>query len=77
MHVVTTVRLDNGRQFTERVEKLTGWIGLPLTREQRLKKFYSCARRVLKPDAADRIVEIVENIEQKQYVTDLMTLVRA
>ena len=76
MHVDMAVTLTDGRVLTQRVDKLSGWIGLPLTREQRLKKFHSCARRVLSTGAADSIVAIVENIEQKQTITDLMTLVR-
>ena len=77
MHIDMTVTLTDRRVFTKRVDKLSGWIGLPLTREQRLKKFHSCARRVLSKDAADSIVAFVEDLEQKQGITELMTLVRA
>lgn len=76
MHVVTTVRLNDGRQLVKRVDKLSGWIGSPLTRERRLKKFYSCARRVLAKDAADQVVALVENLEQQSSVGELMGLLR-
>lgn len=76
MHVMTTVRLTDGRQFVKRVDKLTGWIGSPLTREQRLKKFHSCAKRVLDKSAADRIVALVENLEALSQVGELMALLR-
>jgi len=71
-----TVTLTDGRVLTRRVDKLSGWIGSPLTREQRLKKFHACARRVLAKDSAERIVAFVENIEQKHEVKELMTLLR-
>ena len=77
MHIDMTVTLTDGRVLKQRVDKLSGWVGSPLTREQRMKKFHSCARRVLAKDKADRIVDIIENIEQKQDVTELMALVRA
>ncbi len=77
MHIDMTVTLDDGRVLKQRVDKLSGWIGSPLTREQRMKKFHACARRVLAKAAADRIVALVENLEQLQHVDELMTLVRA
>jgi aconitate decarboxylase len=76
MHSVTTVRLHDGRQFTRRVDKLTGWIGLPLTREQRMKKFHSCAKRVLADDVAARVVACVESLEQQTGVAQLMGWLR-
>ena len=76
MHVNMTVTLTDGRVLTRRVDKLSGWIGSPLTREQRLKKFHACARRVLAKDSAEHVVAFVENIEQKHEVTELMTLLR-
>ncbi len=76
MHIDMTVTLSDGRVLTRRVDKLTGWIGLPLTREQRVKKFHSCARRVLAKDAADRIVAFVENLQQWPNCDELTTLVR-
>jgi hypothetical protein len=60
----------------QRVDKLSGWIGSPLTREQRMKKFHSCARRVLSLDKGERIVALVEGLEQLRDVDALMTLIR-
>lgn len=77
MHIDMTVTLTNGRVLRQRVGKLSGWVGSPLTREQRMKKFHSCARRVLAKDAADRIVAFVENLQHRPNIDELMTLVRA
>ena len=76
MHIDMTVTLTDGRVLKQRIDKLSGWVGLPLTREQRMKKFYSCARRVLTVDKAERIVDLVENLQQLQDVSELMGLVR-
>lgn len=76
MHIDMTVTLTDGRVLKQRVDKLSGWVGAPLTREQRLKKFHSCARRVLKRDKADQIVALVENLQQLRDVSELMGLVR-
>ena len=76
MHIDMTVTLTDGRVLKQRIDKLSGWVGSPLTREQRMKKFHSCARRVLTVDKAERIVARVENLQQLGNVSELMGLVR-
>ena len=77
MHIDMTVTLTDGCVLKQRVDKLSGWVGNPLTREQRMKKFHACAKRVLAAEADNRIVSLVENLEQLQHVDELMTLLRA
>ena len=76
MHCVVTVTLNDGRSLEKRVDKLSGWIGLPLTAEQRLKKFNACARRVLMDDAAARVVELVGELDRLADVRGIMDVVR-
>lgn len=76
MHVVVSVTLKNGERHSKRVDKLSGWVGHPLTREQRLRKFHSCARRVLDAQAADRVVELVDRLDEPEDVTEIMDIVR-
>ena len=76
MHVIVNVWLTDGRQLSKRIDKLSGWIGSPLTREQRLKKFYACTRRVLDDKAANRMLELVERLEKLPDVTELMDIAR-
>ena len=77
MHAVVTVTLKSGARHSKRVERLSGWIGQPLTREQRLHKFRSCARRVLDGRGTDRVIELVENLEKLSDVRAVMDIVRA
>ena len=76
LHIDLTVTLKDGRKLQRREAKLSGWVGNPLTREQRMRKFHSCARRVLPMDKAERIVAIVEDLERQQNVVELMELLR-
>jgi aconitate decarboxylase len=76
MHAVVNVTLADGRKLSRRVDRLSGWIGEPLTREQRLKKFHSCARRVLERSAAERVVELVERLDTLDDVREIMDFVR-
>jgi hypothetical protein len=41
-----------------------------------MAKFCSCAKRMLVLDKAERIVGLVENLEQLSYVEELMSLAR-
>ncbi len=76
MHAVVTVNLANGARHVKRVDRLSGWIGAPLTREQRLKKYYGCVRRVISPHAADRVVDLVERLDELTDVREIMDIVR-
>jgi aconitate decarboxylase len=75
MHCIVTVTLRDGTCHSERVDKLSGWVGQPLTRAQRLAKFHSCARRVLDRASADRVVALVEKLEQLDDVCEIMDIV--
>ena len=76
MHAIVNVWLKDGRQLSKRVDKLSGWVGFPLTREQRLKKFFLCTRRVLTDGAANRMLELVEQLDTLPNVTEIMDLAR-
>ena len=76
MHAIVNVWAADGKQLSKRIEKLSGWVGNPLTREQRLKKFFSCSRRVLDEAAANRVLELVEKLESLPDVGEIMDLVR-
>ncbi|HEV7804054.1 MAG TPA: MmgE/PrpD family protein [Burkholderiales bacterium] len=76
MHTIVTVTMKSGERYTRRVEQLSGWVGYPLTRDERMKKFHSCARRVLDSGSAARVVELVERLDELDDVHELMALVR-
>jgi aconitate decarboxylase len=76
MHVEVTARLSDGTELSERVDRLTGMPGVPLTREQRLDKFFMCAERVLDHDRASRLADLLERVDELQDVRELMDLAR-
>jgi aconitate decarboxylase len=76
MHAIVEIATADGRTLVKRIDQLSGWIGLPLTREQRLKKFYSCARRVLDDAAANRVLESVEKLDTLTDITAVMDTLR-
>jgi len=76
MYVVVKIELNDGRRVEQRVDKLTGWCGIPLTRDERLRKFYSCALRVLDRANADRLIELVDRLERLSDISPIADIVR-
>jgi 2-methylcitrate dehydratase PrpD len=76
MHVVVAVTMKGGRSVSKKIDRLSGWVGYPLTRDERLKKFRSCARRVLDPAPTERIVELVEKLDTLADVREIMDIAR-
>jgi aconitate decarboxylase len=76
MHAEVRVTLKDGRRLSERVKELTGWVGFPLSREQRLKKFDVCTRGLLQPAAVRRLVECVERLDTLPDIAEIMDRVR-
>ena len=76
MHCIVTVSLVGGKQFSKRVDRLSGWVGYPLTPAQRMQKFHSCARRVLDTGSANRVATLVDKLDQLDDVIEIMDIVR-
>src|SRR5262245_12331012 len=76
MHAIVSVTMKNGARYSRKVDKLSGWVGYPLTREQRMRKFYSCSRRVLEVAAAERLAGLVEQLELQPDVAAIMDIAR-
>jgi aconitate decarboxylase len=76
MHAVVTVTLKDGTRYSKKVDKLSGWVGYPLTREQRMRKFHSCSRRVLDAGSAERLASLIEQLERQANVAAIMDIAR-
>jgi aconitate decarboxylase len=75
MHVIVRVTLSDGRSFSHETRKLAGWVGYPLTDEQRLKKFDGCVRDFLSRADAEQLVELVERLDELEDVSGIMAIV--
>lgn len=67
-----TVTLDDGRQITERVDDLPGFISRPMQRADAEAKFERNARAVLKPGQVQRISDAVWNLDRAGSVADVI-----
>jgi 2-methylcitrate dehydratase PrpD len=76
MHAEVAITLRDGSLLTRRVKELSGFVGFPLTRTQRLDKFYGCARRIIDKGRADRVLALVENLETLLDIREILDLLR-
>ena len=74
MHAEVQVTLRDGRTVSTRIKELSGFVGFPLTREQRVAKFQSCARRVIDPADADEVLQRVEALQSEPDMRTIMNL---
>ncbi len=63
MWVAVRVETTDGQTYVSRCNRPRGIWGNPLTREERLAKVRSCAGRVLSDAHTERLIEIVEDLE--------------
>jgi len=74
-HVVK-VRLKDGREYAYGVEHCKGEAkAKPLTNDELLAKYRTCARRVLSEDKVERSIEIIEHLEDFEDIDELMDVI--
>jgi 2-methylcitrate dehydratase PrpD len=76
VYTIVSVWLKDGRRVSKRVDKLSGWMGSPLTRDERLKKFFSCTRRIIDDKSAQRMLDLVERLDSLPDVVEIMDIAR-
>jgi aconitate decarboxylase len=76
-YAVVRVRTEAGRSFEARCDVPRGFPGVPLTREERIAKFYDCAGDTLPRAAAERLLENVERLEDLPGVASIMEIASA
>ena len=70
-----TITMNDGRSFNRSVEKVRGSPGNPMTRDELVGKYRSCASRVLQAGPLERSIELLESLEAVNSVADLMDAV--
>lgn len=73
--MLTRVRItmtDGTVHFGE-LEKMTGMVGIPLRREERERKFYGCALRVMSRGSADNLLSLIDGVGELDDIGVLMS----
>ena len=70
-----TITMDDGRSFTRSVEKVRGSPGNPMTRDELVGKYRSCASRVLQAAPVERSIELLESLDCLDSLAELMDTV--
>jgi 2-methylcitrate dehydratase PrpD len=69
---VARVGLGDGRELSERCRHYRGSIANPMSRDERLDKVRTCARRSLQPEDIERVIGMVETLETLPDLRQLM-----
>jgi len=74
IEMLTRVRLtlSDGSTVEATKERITGMVGVPLSREERLRKYHACATRVMSPRRADETLELIDGFRDLADVAPLM-----
>jgi 2-methylcitrate dehydratase PrpD len=67
-----TITMNDRRTFTKTVDKVRGSPGNPMTRDELVGKYRSCASRVLKGERLERSIAALETLDTVPTVKDLM-----
>lgn len=67
-----TIAMKDGRKFTRTVEKVRGSPGNPMTREELVGKYRSCASRILQTDQLEQSIVALETLDTLPAVRDLI-----
>ena len=70
--VKATAKLKDGRTVSDECRRFTGSAGNPMSREQRLAKVWDCIGRVLSDQDGERMVALVEDLENVPDISALM-----
>ncbi|MGE3538301.1 MAG: MmgE/PrpD family protein [Candidatus Tectimicrobiota bacterium] len=72
--VMVTVKLRDGRKYTQQVEVPKGHPDLPLSEAELHAKFRTCAGLVLPPAHVERALEMLVHLEQQDSIAPCMAL---
>ncbi len=72
-----TVRMADGATYEETVAFAKGTKQNPLTEDELVAKFRDLTSRALTPERADRVIEMVMNLEAEESITRLTSLLTA
>ncbi|MFF0371638.1 MmgE/PrpD family protein [Micromonospora sp. NPDC005087] len=74
LHVVVDVRLTDGTVLSERVDKLSGMPGVPLTESERRDKFDMCVTPALGDAASAKLFELASHVDELEDMRELMEI---
>ena len=69
------VRLKDGREFSIKADKATGYPQKPFSREELLGKYRDCAQRVLPPSQVEHSIELVNTLETLENISVLTKVI--
>ncbi len=73
--IPVTVKLRNGKAFTNRVEKVKGTASMPLTPEEQLERYREFSQPFLSASQIEQSAQFILKLEESKDITELMRIV--
>jgi 2-methylcitrate dehydratase PrpD len=73
--VTVTAQLKDGRTVSDECRGFKGSAANPMTREERLDKVWDCVGRVLSKTDAERVIALLEDLENVPDISDIMQMI--
>jgi hypothetical protein len=73
---VAWARTHDGREVSARCRHYRGSIDNPMPREEHLSKVRTCARRVLRSQDIERIITMVQTLEDRPDLGQMLAILR-
>jgi 2-methylcitrate dehydratase PrpD len=70
------VRLQNGKEYTKRVDKNKGSTLSPLNKEEKERKFRDCAKGALPDNRIDDCLDMIEHMGELKKISQLTDIIR-
>jgi 2-methylcitrate dehydratase PrpD len=73
-HSIVRVRTTDGIELEARCDVPRGFPGVPLSRAERVAKFYDCVGEALSPSAAAELLGAIECLDARADVVSIMNI---
>jgi hypothetical protein len=73
--VTVTAHLKDGSTVNETCRSFKGSAANPMSREERMDKVWDCVGRALSTPDAERVIGLVENLENVPDIGDIMQMI--
>ena len=75
LSIPVTIKLKDGRELTNKVEKVKGAIDLPLSREEQIERYRGFASPFLSGAQLDQSVKLILNMDELKDIIELIDIV--
>lgn len=75
LSIPVIIKLKNGKELKNKVEKVKGTIGLPMSREEQIERYRGFAKPFLSSAQIERSAKLILNLDELKDIEEVMNIV--